>query len=193
MTCIVGYVSEGAVYLGGDSSITLANLNVNSKTSKVFRNGEYIMGNCGSCRMGDILEYTFKPPKVKEGGEYDHKFMCTDFVDELMIAYGLAEFDPLKVDSEDNYVNGGAIIVGIRGRMFEICEDYSCIEYTDHHYAIGCGHNIARGAVYALDEENKKLPKKQKKSAEYIVEASLEAASYYMGAVAPPFNIISTK
>lgn len=62
MTCIVGLVDKGSIYMGGDSA-GVAGLSVTTRADeKVFLNGPFIMGFTTSFRMGQILRYKFVPP-----------------------------------------------------------------------------------------------------------------------------------
>lgn len=82
MTVIVGLINEGRVHIGGDSAgISGCRLTVR-KDPKVFLNGPYVMGFCGSFRMGQLLHHAFKAPKPK-GNDLDG-FMTTRFVDKLL-------------------------------------------------------------------------------------------------------------
>ena len=59
MTCIVGLVDNGKIYMGGDSA-GVSNLDIRIRADqKVFKTGEFIMGFTSSFRMGDLLKYDF--------------------------------------------------------------------------------------------------------------------------------------
>ena len=63
MTCIVGLVHEGVVYIGGDSA-GVARLSLTVRADeKVFRNSDFLMGFTTSFRMGQLLRYSLKPPR----------------------------------------------------------------------------------------------------------------------------------
>jgi len=186
MTCIIGYKDKDIVYLAGDGALSMGNTNMSSAISKVFYNGDFVLGNCGSCRMGDILEYSFIAPKIEEGGEYNHRFMCTSFIESLKQSHELGGFDP------SNDENNGEILVAVRDKLFIIFPDYSVVEYDNHYYAVGCGHDIAKGAIFALEQANQKRAKKDKLSVEFMLTVALNAASHFMGSVSPPFVIANT-
>ncbi len=69
MTCIVGLVHEGVVYMGGDSAATSsAYLNQTIlATEKVFRNGEFLIGAAGSERASLLLRHSLSPPRNVPG------------------------------------------------------------------------------------------------------------------------------
>jgi len=63
MTCIVGLVENGKVYIGGDSA-GVAGLDITTrKDEKVFQKENMIFGFTSSFRMGQILRYSFKNPR----------------------------------------------------------------------------------------------------------------------------------
>ena len=85
MTCIVAIVQKGDIYMGSDSlgSTSYGDTTVR-KDDKIFVNREYIIGYCGSFRMGQLLKYSRLPIMPKEfKGENLHRFMCTVFVNHV--------------------------------------------------------------------------------------------------------------
>lgn len=82
MTCIVGWVEEGQVWIGGDSAgVAKLDLRVR-KDEKVFVSGEYVMGFTSSFRMGQLLRYTLKGA-VCPAKQDRHAFMSTVFIDRI--------------------------------------------------------------------------------------------------------------
>jgi hypothetical protein len=80
MTAIVGLVDAGSVYIGGDSA-GVAGMSMTVRAdAKVFRKKRYLFGFTTSFRMGQLIRYSLKVPKVK--GNLD-AFMATTFVDAL--------------------------------------------------------------------------------------------------------------
>ena len=63
MTCIVGLVHEGVVYIGGDSAGVAGLSLVVRADEKVLRNGDFLMGFTTSFRMGQLLRYKLDPPR----------------------------------------------------------------------------------------------------------------------------------
>ena len=185
MTVIVGYVdkNEKKVYLGGDSAATIEEVNMPRENPKVCRNGPYIMGNEGSYRYGDILQYCFKAP-IDGSGHYDQDFMVTVFVPELQSI--LAE------SGYDIAIEGGDILVGVKGRLYLVQHDFNVGEYTSHYYAIGSGSHHAMGALHATESLCEGLNKTKKLTPQGKVKTALLAASGFSGGVSPPFHIIST-
>lgn len=176
MTCIAGVVEGDRVFIGGDSAGVVADdfsLTVRAD-QKVFRNGDFIFGFCGSFRLGQLLRYAFTPPKRNRRDV--HRYMVTTFIDavrETLKRGGLAkkEHDVEDID--------GSFLVGYRGRLFIIDGDYQVGEAVDGFAAIGCGGAIAQGALFVTDGAD---PKRR-------VRRALEAAERYSGGVRRPFYI----
>lgn len=145
MTCIVGLVDGGRVWLGGDSAgVAGYDLTVRADR-KVFRNGPYVMGFTSSFRMGQLLRHGFDPPAPPDPPADLEAFMATTFIDgvrERLKAGGWAS----KSDEQER---GGNFLVGVRGRLFEIQSDYQVGENVDGWAAVGCGDQVAHGALFA--------------------------------------------
>jgi ATP-dependent protease HslVU (ClpYQ) peptidase subunit len=176
MTAIVGLVHDSKVYIGGDSAgVSGFSINIR-RDPKVFRNGPYVLGFTSSFRMGQLLHHAFVPPEPS--GDLD-KFMVTTWVDALR--------DCLKTGGwatkENEQESGGTFLVGINGRLFEVASDYQVGEPADGFAAIGCGYDLALGAMYATIGQ---APKRR-------IRTALEAAERYSAGVQGPFTIVSTK
>lgn len=175
MTCIVGIVDKGKVYIGADSLGSNGFDKEVRKESKVFSNGEFLLGFCGSFRMMNILKWKFNPPTIKDGDDI-HKFMCVDFIDELRFCFidaGLSEKDDIW-----NLSSNSEILVGIRGRLFKVQYDLQVAEYD--YTACGSGEYHALGSLYT---SKRKDPKK-------TILKALEAAESFVVSVQRPFVIM---
>lgn len=176
MTAIAGFCSDGKVWIGGDSAgVSGWDLTVRAD-SKVFRNGEFLMGFTSSFRMGQLLRYKFTPPS-----QHDQDicaFMVTSFVDavrDCLKAGGYAR----KVQEEES---AGTFLVGYRGRLFEIGSDYQVAEALDGYAACGCGAAVAHGALFATNA----MEDPQRR-----MEIVLTAAQRHSAGVRGPFVIES--
>jgi len=82
MTCIVGVVDKGKVYMGADSAgVGGLDLRVR-KDPKVFKNGPFLIGCTSSFRMIQLLQYSFKAPRHDKSLSED-KYMATKFIDAV--------------------------------------------------------------------------------------------------------------
>jgi ATP-dependent protease HslVU (ClpYQ) peptidase subunit len=176
VTAIVGLVHERAVHLGGDSAgVAGWSLTVRAD-SKVFTNGPYVMGFTTSFRMGQLLRYALQAPYPE--GDLE-RFMATTFIDAVRRC--LKDGGWAKKDSERE--EGGDFLVGVHGRLFCVESDYQVGEAADGYAAIGCGEELALGALYAT-ARSRMSPKKR-------LRLALEAAERFSAGVRGPFAYVS--
>lgn len=174
MTCIVGLVEEGNVYMGGDSvGVAGWQLTVR-KDSKVFRVGEFLLAGTGSFRMLQLLRYAFVAPDYDPSTELE-RYMAVEFVNALRQCFKDGGFAEKKNEQE----SGGHFLVGVRGRLFYIEADYQVGESLCGYDAVGCGADVALGVLYATPDMQ---PKKR-------VELALRGAEQHNAGVRGPFSI----
>lgn len=153
MTCIVGLVHDGEVFIGGDSA-GVADWNLTIRTDqKVFSNGPFIFGFTTSYRMGQLLRYSLEIPghPALASGKNLEAYMVKNFVDavrECLQKGGFAEKDK---EAE----KGGEFLVGVRGRLFTIHDDYQVGEPKQGFYAMGTGAQVAMGSLWTTAELNR--------------------------------------
>lgn len=180
MTCVVGLVSpDNKVYIGADSAGSDGSVVVIRKDSKVFRNGRYLMGFTSSFRLGDLLKYAFNPPEYEDRENQEatlEQFMATEFIDKLRKC--LSDGGYATKSNEVEY--GGNFLVGYKGRLFTVESDYQIGENFEGYDAIGCGSQVARGALFV----SPRLKPVQR------VKRALEAAAHHCNSVRSPFRIL---
>ncbi|ABW11741.1 conserved hypothetical protein [Parafrankia sp. EAN1pec] len=175
MTCIVGVEHDGRVVIGGDSAgVAGWSITVRADT-KVFRNGEFVMGFTDSFRMGQLLRYSLVPP-VPHSWDLD-RFMATEFVSVVRDCLRDGGFARNDAGNE----SGGLFLVGIRGQLYRIDSDYQIGRTLDNYDAAGCGEEYARGSLHSTVGEEP----------EERVRKALEAAAHHSTGVCPPFHILS--
>jgi ATP-dependent protease HslVU (ClpYQ) peptidase subunit len=175
MTCIVGLVDEGKVYIGGDSAGVNGNWDLTVRAdSKVFFTGPFLMGFTSSFRMGQLLRYAFVPPPHQPDVDL-YRYMTVDFINAVRDCLKTGGW--AKKDGEKE--SGGVFLVGYRGHLFEIESDYQVGEAHDAYMAVGSGDSVALGALYATQ----KLPPLVR------VRLALEAAERWNAGVRGPFVI----
>jgi ATP-dependent protease HslVU (ClpYQ) peptidase subunit len=175
VTCIAAVVEGDRIWMGGDSAGSAGNWLTVRADQKVFRNGEFLMGFCGSFRMGQLLRYSLSPPKHARRADV-HRYMVTAFVDEVRDTLKKGGFARKEHDVEDI---DGSFLVGYRGRLFEIESDYQVAEAVDGFASIGSGSSIAQGALCVTQGME---PRKR-------VRAALDAAERYSTGVRRPFYV----
>jgi hypothetical protein len=182
VTAVVGLVHDGTVYLGGDSA-GVAGMQLTVRADpKVFTNGPYAMGFTSSFRMGQLLHYGFTPPKpLGQGVEESQdvpRFMATTFIDAVREALKTGGW--LKKDSDRE--EGGTFLVGAVGRLFEVNSDFQVGEAAAGYAAVGCGDELALGALYAT-AKTRMAPDKR-------VHLALQAAERFSAGVRGPFTVV---
>lgn len=175
MTCIAALVDKGIIYMGGDSAGVSGYEMQRRADSKVFINGEFIIGFTSSFRMGQLLRYSFSPPTKKENQDL-FKYMVTDFVDAVRNC--LKQGGYARIDNNED--TGGTFLVGHYGRLFLIDSDFQVGEMLEPYVAVGCGQPYAVGSLYSTEtlEPNLRIKK------------SLESAEMFNAGVRSPFNIM---
>lgn len=178
MTCIVGLIQGDDIWMGGDSAgVDVRRLEIRSrKDTKVFEvDGKFLIGYTSSFRMGQLMRFGFSPPS-QEGKAADYEYMCTVFIDAIRKRLKDGGYAKVKDGREE----GGQFLVGYRGRLYTIHEDFQVGETSDEFDAVGCGADYALGSLYS-----RKNPLDPKWS---ILEA-LKAAEYFSAGVRRPFVV----
>ncbi|MEV3995797.1 hypothetical protein ACIPJG_29405 [Streptomyces halstedii] len=178
MTVIVGIAHKGRVHLGADSAgVSGLQLTVR-RDPKVFRNGPYVLGFTTSFRMGQLLRFAFEPPHPT--GDLD-RFMVTTWTNALRAC--LKDGGYARKDSEQE--QAGTFLVGIHGRLYSIWDDYQVAEHADDYAAVGCGDELALGALHATADLG--LPPRRR------LTAALAAADHHSAGVTGPYTYASTR
>lgn len=176
MTCIVAIVEDGKVTIGGDSAASTGYQVTVRNDTKVFQNGDFLFGSCGSARMCDLLHYALEVPTQPDDMDTS-KFMRTVFIDALRECFSNKGYT--QKFSEQEY--GGTFLVGYKGKIYGVYNDFQVGDFIDGYAAVGCGDEIALGVLYATHND----------PVEYRIKTALEAATYHCNGVRPPFTILS--
>ena len=174
MTCIAAAIDEhGTIYMGGDSA-AMGNFDLTLiADGKISRVDECLIGITGSVRISQVVRYGLTLPPVT--GDLS-RYMATDFVNSLRDAFKVAGF--ARKDSEHESM-GGALLVGVRSHLFTVSCDYGLVESLYPFAAVGCGEQIAVGALFA----NAGQPAHDR------VLQALQAAERFNIGVRGPFNV----
>lgn len=176
MTCIVGVVRDGKVFIGGDSAGVDGRYGLTVRADKkVFRNGDFVMGFTSSFRMGQLLAFGFYPPKPRVGMDV-MEYMVTDFIDAARSRMKYGGYAKIENSVEE----GGTFLVGYAGRLFCVANDFQVGESSYGFDACGCGDLIALGSLYSTrswaDQEAR-------------LKEALTAAESFSAGVRAPFVI----
>ena len=175
MTCVVAIAHNGKVYMGGDSAAVDEGNNLigTRKEPKVFVRDDYIIGYAGSFRFGKIVEHCPLPP-VPEVDNLDH-FLNISFVEAIRDAAESARLD------QASDIDSSQLLVGVRGRLFEFCEDWHLGEDRNNFNAIGSGSLIALGSLYSTGRSKSPIAR---------IKLALEASEALSPFVRRPFTIL---
>jgi ATP-dependent protease HslVU (ClpYQ) peptidase subunit len=176
MTCIVGLVEKGKVYMGADSCGSNGYNSTVRADPKLFHKGEMLIGCTSSYRMGQLLQYKMTIPEVPEGCDVS-SYMVKYFIEAVRTCFEEGGFTKIK----DNQEEGGSFLVGFRGTLFSIQDDFQVGQSAIGYNACGSGKMAALGALHATIG----LP------AEERIKKALEAAAEHTAGVRPPFHIMS--
>jgi ATP-dependent protease HslVU (ClpYQ) peptidase subunit len=178
MTCIVGVQTQDGVIIGGDSAGNSGWVRIHRADPKVFINGEYLIGFTDSFRMGQLLRFADLPKALdRHGGELD-RFVTTDLVEALRTLFKDGGYAKKESEREE----GGTFLVGVNGRLYRIESNYQVGWTHDGYDAVGCGWEVAYGALHAT----RSLKPRSR------VRSALEAAAHHSSGVHPPFTILRT-
>ncbi len=179
MTCIVGIVENGTVYIGGDSYASTGSFVRALKNPKIFQTGPFVIGCTGSIRMSQLLEYSLEI-EDQEQDMPDEEYMVRVFIEAVRSC--LKEYGYLEVDNNREVI--GTFLVGYRGGLYRAASDLQIIQLLDGMAACGCGQRFALAAMYALQGLGY--------GAEERITRALEVSAYFDGNVAPPFAVLHT-
>lgn len=177
MTCIVGIARDGDVWIGADSAAS-SGWNVRpTLVPKVFVHGPFIIGYTTSFRMGQLLQFHLRVQS--QGGKIsDLEYIVKHFI--VAVRDCLKEGGYTTIDN--NKEEGGGFLVGYRGHVYSVGDEFQVNEAFDGFDACGCGGKFALGAIVALDDLEP----------EARVRRALGIAAYFSGAVCGPFTVLSS-
>lgn len=193
MTCIVGIAVNGAVILGADSMAGDGYWNRRVRADrKVFKNGELIFGFTTSFRMGQLLEHNLTPPPIQEGME-PYAYAVKLLIPEIRNTLRSGGF----MKTENGVETGGTFLVGFRGALFEIDNDFQVAQSTERFEAVGCGAQYAMGAMHIAYDRAFRQPRRQDEVwasdlevAQGVLQSGLNAAARFSAGVAGPFHFV---
>lgn len=176
MSCIAGLCVAGDVYLCGDSIShdEVTGLIDIRASKKVYALGsEIVVGFAGSWKLGQVIQCSFKPPKLPVN--ITEKWMFMTLMPKLLES----------LTASSTTVEDSAILIGVRDKLFFVDSDMSVYESDETYFAIGAGAAVALGALHALTNVGTHEP-------QVIVESAIRAAAYHHSVVRPPYTTVTT-
>lgn len=175
MSCIVGVIDKGELWMGADSAAS-SNYEMHIRPDqKMFRRGPMLIGFAGSFRVGQLMQYSFTMPVHQpELTNVDY------FVSQFVPAFRTCCDAGGVLHPGDRDVTPTSFLIGYRGQLYQLEENFQIGQSAHKHDAIGCANHFALGSLWTsrgLDARAR-------------VCRALEAAEHYSTAVAKPFKII---
>lgn len=174
MTCIAAIAQDGKVYMGADSMASDGYYRHVTALPKIFRVGEFLIGYTDSFRMGQILQYHLEC-RPQQNGESDERFMVVAFVEAARACLKTYAYAII----ENNEERGGTFMIGYRGNVYVIYNDFQVNHYRSGLATCGAGESYALAALVALDDW---LPEDR-------LRRALEISAELSALVTPPFQI----
>ena len=183
MTAIIGIIdTDGSVFMGGDTCGTNKagdqDIYANKKVFSPAHSPDFIVGVCGSFRLGQVLRYHFKAPKPLPGPDHDFEsYVATELSESL---YGCFKKAGLFDESIGEGIDG-SFLLGYQGNLVHVQENLQALISRKPYAAIGSGSEIAKGALFAsIDEKN----------IGDRVYLALRAAAEFSALVREPFDVM---
>ena len=142
MSCVVGIVDQGKIWMGADSAMTERETVLHTKESKVFKFGRrMIIGCAGTLRDIQAIKYTMRPPnhpKRKSDREYLVTYLIPTIINVLVVNGIIRGDDPIETNNQ--------FIIGYRGNLY-VTDSVFSIDDVGKYGAIGAGEQFALGSL----------------------------------------------
>lgn len=179
MTCIAALRSDGFIYMAADSAGTDWTMSREIRgDSKIFRVGEFLIGFAGSFRGGQLLKHSFSPPPLPQGEDLE-KYMVSQFVDAMRETFKEGGSSLESFCGPEG--TPAQILVGVRGDLFRVQNDYQVARPTTDYMALGCGRDLALGSLWSTPETLDPIQR---------LSMALGAAQRFNASVAEPFHFL---
>lgn len=197
MTCIVGIEDGDRVVIGADSAAAMGWSIGTRADAKAWAEGSYRMafGYTSSFRMGQLLRHRLRipidktpsPTMLADADKLDG-WMATQFIDRVRQVLRKGGYTKVEHEREE----GGAFLVGVGAHLYGVDSDFQIGRYARGEYAVGCGADIALGALYGIKAADVGHGRSVMR-AEDRVHLALKAAAEWSNGVRGPFTIVDTK
>lgn len=179
MTIAIGLLDgKGGVIFGADRGQFDGDSVEAGLEPKITRHDKLLMVAAGSSRFSNIVRYLFRPPPR---GTYtnDMLYMVSVFTEELRRVCNGVGFTQIENGREGH---DSILLVGLRGRLYEIGGEWAVTRRSDQYAAIGSASAVALGALHmALHMGGT--------PGEPMVLGALETTEHLHSAVRGPFDI----
>ncbi len=176
---VVIAVSDGkTIEAGADSAGGSQDEIYEIMEEKIFVRGAYLIGYCGSLRIGQILRYEVELPDPPAEEDLA-AFLVKEVMPEIRRAVETA-----GAAGKDQVLPGKTmILLGCRGGLWCIGPELF-VSQAKPYAVIGSGRHHAYGALHALLAAGMKIGRR-------LIELGLQAAAAYTPSVRPPFRFVA--
>ena len=179
MTCVVATIDGNTIQAGSDTAIGHFEEIYDMAEHKVFIRGSYLIGFCGSARVGQILQY-----KVELPAPPDEEDLTPFLVQEIVPRIRQAVEAEGSANEGRNFLGDKTVVLmGCRSQLWCILADTTVVE-TVPFAAIGSGRHHAYGALHALEAAGVEPARER-------LEWALGAAAEFSPMVRRPFRFYS--
>jgi ATP-dependent protease HslVU (ClpYQ) peptidase subunit len=178
MTCIVGIEFNDKVLMGGDIQGTGYNNKVVHTQPKVFNKKGVLFGFTTSYRFGQLLEHGLADPVVPEDDNEIYRWLITVLIPDIK-----------KALKTGDYEKGGTCLIGVKGQLWELQDDFSVLRSVKGYTACGSGYEYAMGSMFTTAGQRPSLSTQQ----EYTnaVKAAILTAGTFSPSVGTDSVVIS--
>lgn len=179
MTCIAAMVKGEHVWMAGDLMGSNGFTKKVYPDSKVFVNGDFIIGYTSSFRMGQLLQYNWEQPPRLEGMT-DREYIQLDVIESMRDCFNTFGYG-IKDGLEHS---GGNFLLGYRGCIYEMQDNFSILKHDDFA-AVGSGQYHAEAALHLLTSNPLIEPAE-------ALQTAIETAAQFTTSVSGECTIVTT-
>lgn len=181
MTIIAALRDGDTIYMGADSWISDGENGegTRSSTPKVWKKDELCFGATGSARTIDLLCRQLTITCARRAPDaFD--FLSVNVATAIRML--LAEHGQLKNDDGIEQMNDTALVIGCRGRLFEMDNEFAVWESHADYVAIGAAQDLALGSLHTSAQSTMTPPQR--------IKAALEASEEFCSQIRGPFTLL---
>jgi hypothetical protein len=180
VTCIIGLVDKGEVWMGADSAFSTECNTWTFRNPKIFRRGDLMVGVTGDIRVSQVMQFggldvAFTPPPSEDF----QRWVVGEFVPSvrtILQSAGVAS----KKDEVESF--DSRILIGHAGQLCCIECNYGVSWPAGSFFAVGSGADVAMGALYGAFDTTR--------SAEDRILLALKASERYCRNVRGPLAVL---
>jgi hypothetical protein len=178
MTCIVGLVEDGTVYMGSDRQYTRDKFKTRNNSPKIAKKGPFTIAGAGSGRGLQLMTYGVDLSKLDL--KQDEFLLVIELANELQTANREAKHHDIEEGTEWGKCQ---FLVGINNRLFIIESNYYSYEIFDF-ITLGYCCEFSNGVLEYIYEYDKMLDPTEK------IMRTMELTEKVDTSVSGPFDII---